>query len=330
MKRMLLIVVAAFLTLWAVAGCAVEEEAAVEKPLATRLAEADQAFKNRQYAEAGNLFEAIVPDALEADDMETYVEAAAMRARCYLIQENADDGRPWLAKAEEQADPSGPRAWSRYLGVRGRFEWKDDDLETATATFLEMFGYCQENDLYDRAVDAAHMVALTGDPEQKFEWAVKGIDMAEKGNLTGWLGPLWNNLGWDYVDAGSYDEARDALEKARDYHYLSPSELPKLIADYSVAHVIRLQGNLDEARTAMQTVYEWAERMNGEGHPDAVEWMGFSRWELGETAISKGEVDVGLGMLEKALGELGQAGMPTWDEADWQKRNARVEELKKK
>jgi tetratricopeptide (TPR) repeat protein len=336
--KIVLVIMAAALSLWAVAGCAGEREAtteesaaektAIDKPLSTKLAEADQAFKNRQYAQAGEAFETVAGEALAAEDRQTYVEAAAMRAWSHLIQGNADDGRPWLVKAEEVADPSKPIAWSRYVGVRGRFEWEDAELEKATATFLELFDYCQENELYDRAVDAAHMVALTGDPEQKFEWAMKGIELAEKGNMTSWLGPLWNNLGWDYVDAGRYDEGRAAFEEAREYHYKAPTELPKLIADYSIAHVTRLQGNLDEARESMRAVFGWAEKMYDDGNTDAMEWMGFSRWELGEIAISKGEVGIGLGMLEKALDEFEQSGMPKWDEADWQKRNARVEELK--
>lgn len=317
------------LSLAAVVGCANEEGATTEKTLPTRLEEADQAFRNRQYAEAGTLFEGVASDALATEDVETYVEAAAMRARSFLIQGDADGGRPWLARAEERADPAAARGWSRYLGVRGRFEREDGDRETAAATFLEMFDYARENELYDRAADAAHMVALTGDPDQKFEWAARGIEMAEKGNMVGWLGPLWNNLGWDYVDAGRYDEARAALENAREYHYLGTADIPKLIADYSVAHVVRLQGNLEEARAAMRPVFARAEELKEEGNPDAIEWMALSRWELGEIAISSGEVGVGLGMLEKALGELEEAGMPIWDEADWQKRSARVEELTK-
>jgi hypothetical protein len=32
-------------------------------------------------------------------------------------------------------------------------------------------------------------------------------------------------------------------------------------------------------------------------------------------------------MLQKAIIELERAGMPAWDEADWERRNARIEEL---
>lgn len=308
-------------------GCSRVENAPAERTSDTRLAEADQAFRNRQYEEAGVAYEALAEAALATGDTTTYVEACAMRARSYLIRDRADEGRPWLDRAIALADTSMPPGWSRCLGVRGRFEWKDGDLETATGTFLEMFDFCGKHGLHERAVDAAHMMALTGDPTQKYEWAMRGIEMAERGGMMGWLGPLWNNLGWDYVEAGRYDEARAALEKAREYHYAGTSELPKLIADYSVAHVLRLEGRLDESEAAMRAVFDWASRLKDEGSSDALEWMGLSRWELAEIAVSRGETGLALGMLSEALGELEEAGMPSWDETGWQSRKARVEEL---
>ncbi len=251
-----------------------------------------------------------------------------MRARSFLIREEGEKGRPWLERARERANATDPLGWSRYLGVRGRFERKDDDNATATLTFREMFDFCERHELWERAVDAAHMVALTGNPEEKFEWAAKGIEMAERGEMTEWLGPLWNNLGWDYVDAERYEEARDALVKAREYHYTGKNELPKLIADYSVAHVTRLMGELDRAEEDMKAVFDWAERLHGEAHPDAAEWMGFSRWELGEVAVARGDRTAGLVLMEEGLGELETAGMPRWSADGWKEKQDRLAELR--
>ncbi len=312
------------------AGVAEQSKSAAEVKLATELARADQAFHNDQYDKAGEMFEAVANDALGDGDTSTFVEAASMRARCYLERGDKEKGRPWLEKAREKADQKQPRGWSRYLGVRGRFEWKDGDSPRATATFREMFDYCQSHEMFDRAVDAAHMIAITGDPEERFEWSKKAIDMAERSGMRGWLAPLWNNLGWDYVDAGQYDDARAALEKAREYHYMGTAPIPKLIADYSVAYVIRLQGKLDEAHDAMTAVFNRAKELDAGGNPDAAEWIGFSRWELGEIAVAKGDADAGIAMMKQALGELEGAGIEKWDPADWQKRKDRLAELEAK
>jgi len=310
-------------TLALLAGCA--RETREDPMLADKIAKADDVFKSRQYEEAGVLFEEIAGEA--ADDNSAFVEAASMRARSYLIAEKKDEGREWLARAAAKAAESDPLGWSRYLGVRGRFEWKDDDNETATITFHEMFDYCGKKELWERAVDAAHMIAITGDQKQKFDWSLKGIEMAEKGGMDGWLGPLWNNLGWNYYDDERYGEAYDALVKAREYHYKGEGELPKLIADYSVAHVMMKQNRLHEAEAAMLKVLEWATRLDADGASDAIEWMGFARWDIGEIVIESGDRATGIGMLREALGEIEKSGMPNWDAEQWKRKQNRVAEL---
>lgn len=326
MRRSRVLVLPTIALTVALVGC--ERGTTVESDMADRLDQADEVFKSREYEEAGRLYEALAEEALAGGDLPVYVQAAARRARTLLIADKADEGRTWLDRAAARADASEPLGWSRYLGVRGRFEWKSGDNQTATRTFREMFDYCERNELWDRAVDAAHMVAITGSPEEKFEWAHKGIEMAEKGEMDGWLGPLWNNLGWDYVDAGRYEDALDALKKAREYHYKGAGELPKLIADYSVAHVTMLTGALDEAEAGMRAVFDWAERFHGEDNPDALEWMGFSRWDLGEIALARGDRGKGLTLMEEALKELETAGMPRWDPDGWKEKRDRVGELR--
>jgi tetratricopeptide (TPR) repeat protein len=268
-----------------------------------------------------------VAEAEAAGDNSTFVEAASMRARSYLIVERKDDGREWLVRAAAKAMDSDPPGWSRYLGVRGRFEWRDGDNETATNTFREMFDYCGEKELWERAVDAAHMIAITGDQRQKFDWSLRGIEMAEKGGMDGWLGPLWNNLGWNYYDDERYGKAYDALVKAREYHHRGEAELPKLIADYSVAHVMMKQNRLHEAEAEMLKVLEWATRLDANGAPDAVEWMGFARWDIGEMVIESGDRAAGIEMLKEALSEIEKSGMPNWDPDQWKQKQDRVGEL---
>ncbi len=317
-RRVSLLSLAVALT--ALSGCS--GRAQEDPMLADKIAKADEVFKSRQYEEAGVLFEEIAGEA--AGDNSAFVEAASMRARSYLITEKKDEGREWLARAAAKAAESDPLGWSRYLGVRGRFEWKDGDNETATSTFREMFDYCGEKELWERAVDAAHMIAITGDQRQKFDWSLKGIEMAERGGMDGWLGPLWNNLGWNYCDDERYGEAYDALIKAREYHYKGEGELPKLIADYSVAHVMMKQNRLHEAEAQMLKVLEWATRLDADGASDAVEWMGFARWDLGEMAMELGNKAAGIGMLKQALSEIEKSGMPNWDPDQWKQKQARV------
>ncbi len=317
------LLIAALALLVALAGCSGEGGSR----FADRIAEADSVFSNRQYAQAGELFELIANDAEAAGDDSAFAEAASMRARALLQTGDRETGREWLERAAAVASTEDPPGWSRYLAVRGRFEWTNKEQETATETFKELYDYCEANELYERAVDATHMIAIVAPSEERFEWSRKGIAMAEAGELTGWLGPLWNNMGWDYVDAGEYDRGLEALERAREYHYKSGEDLPRLIADYSVAHVKRLRGDLDVAEEEMQATLDLATRMRDEGHGDALEWMGFSRWDLGEIAVAEGDAARGLELMRTALKELEQAGMRRWDPDGWQEKQWRITEV---
>jgi len=306
------------------AGCSSDQPVS---QFADRLAEADQVFSSRQYAQAGVLFEDIAAEADAAGDNTAYAEAASMRARTMLQLGDRHGGEVWLEQALARTSVDDPLGWSRYLGVRGRFEWTAKDSAATVATFRELFDYCEANGLYERAVDATHMMALVAPREERFEWARNGIAMAEAGELTGWLGPLWNNMGWDYVDAGDYEEGLAALEQARVYHYETGQQLSKLIADYSVAHVKRLMGDTDAAKMELQGVFAQANEMQEAGHLDAVEWMGFSRWELAEIAVAEDDNQTAAEFMNQALRELEQAGMPRWDPDDWQKKQARLAEI---
>lgn len=322
-KRSLLLAVAACALASSLAGCGggVEE-------LDARLEEAIEVFRSRDHEQAAVLYESIAADAEAAGATSQYVQACAMRARTYLVTGDAESGQPWLDRAASSADRSEPMGWSRYLSTRGRFEWQEGDDVAATATFKDMFDYCQEREIYDRAVDAAHMIAIVGDPEERFDWGKRGIAMAEEGGITEWLAPLWNNLGWEYVDAGRYEEGLEALRKAREYHHMGERELAKLIADYSVAYAMRMTGDVDGAKSWMEDVFRWAKRLYEAGNEEALEWMGYSRWELGEIVIEQGDETAGLMLLTKGLKELEEAGIADWDEEDWIEKQERIEELK--
>jgi tetratricopeptide (TPR) repeat protein len=251
-----------------------------------------------------------------------------MTARGYLIRELKDEGRPWLNRAKEKASPDDPLGWSRYLGVRGRFEWQDDKRPTATATFREMYDFCLRHKLHDRAVDAAHMVAITGTPDEQVAWAEKGIQAAELGEMDGWLGPLWNNLGATHDDAGNYDKALEAYIKARHYHWKVGDELNKLAADWAVGKTYRRLGQHDKALQWLRPVLAWSERRYAED-PSAErgEWVGLACWDLGTIAAASGRRKEAAELLGRAHDLLEAAKMPEWDAKAWQEIKALVAEV---
>jgi len=303
---------------------------------AALLADGDRAFRSRDYESATRLYERAFAEAEKENLAEVAAEAAAQAARGYLIRDRKEEGRPWLEKAKARANGELPKAWSRYLGVRGRFEWKDDRLDEATATFVAMYDYCEKHGLHDRAVDAAHMVAITGKPEQQVEWARKGIAAAEKGGLDGWLGPLWNNLGVTYQEKNDWKAALDCYRKARVYHWKTGGEVNKLAADWAVGMALRETGAIEESLQWLRPVLAWAERRHAE-QPGAErgEWVGLACRELGYAELALSEKDGrearkadARKLLARAVEHLEAAGMPEWDAKAWARLVATLDRLK--
>jgi tetratricopeptide (TPR) repeat protein len=285
MRKLILAILAAsfVISLYFLGGYADDENLSKSAELLSR---GDDLFNSGEIDEAMAVYVEAAETAELSGANSDFVEACAQVARCYLRQDKKEKGRPWLEKAGKSASEEEPNGWSRYLGVRGRYEWKDAAAaagevspvtEKASATFKQMHDYCLKNELYGRAIDAANMVTITGSMEERVDWGLKGIEAAEKGNHEGWLAPLWNNLGWTYDDLGRYEESLTALEQARKYHYLKGDEMAMLIADWSVGHALRMTGQVDSAETVLKKVQRWTMIIKGENKtPETAEWFGFA------------------------------------------------------
>jgi len=244
----------------------------------------DDLFNKRERSEALEIYKAAADTALAENNNSNLTEAYAQTARCYLSMDNKEEGRPWLEKAEKIAKDTEPYGWTRYLGVKGRFLWRDavdekrevmPEVDEAAKIFTQMYDYALKHQLHGRAIDAANMMSIVGDVEERIEWGLKGIKAAEEGGLENWLAPLWNNLGWNYDDLGRYDESLEALKKARRYHYIKANEKSMLIADWSVAHAFRMTGQIDTALVWAQRATIWAKDMYDEDpSPENAEWLG--------------------------------------------------------
>jgi tetratricopeptide (TPR) repeat protein len=288
------------------------------------IAQGDSLFGNNEYSQAREVYMQAAEKAQAKGQKSELTEANAQIARMYLIEGNAEDGMTYLTKTVETASPDDPLGWSRYLGVRGRFEWNNKNLNKAAETFKEMFYYCQEHKLYNRAVDAAHMVAIVGTPDEKIEWSLKGIDFAKQYNEKKWLGPLWNNLGANYEDRGEYPEALDAYKHAREYHYKYGNERNKLVADWAVGHAYRLTGATKQADSVLTPLLEWSKKI-GE-----TEFLGWTCKDLGDIQFDAGNYFEASTYYRDALRNLREAGMENWDPDQYQVIVQKLEDAKVK
>jgi tetratricopeptide (TPR) repeat protein len=92
------------------------------------------------------------------------------------------------------------------------------------------------------AGDAAHMVAIS-DEGKMLEWTERGLALAgSQPDAAYWAGPLLNNLGWHYYEAGDYQQALEVFERALEVRKRDPGN-PQAI--------VWAQEAIDEARKAL-------------------------------------------------------------------------------
>lgn len=289
---------------------------------ASLLEKADSLFKREKYSDAIDLYIQSLERAQEEFNRSVETEALAQLARTNLKQGEKEEGRVWLDQATLRADDSDPMGWSRYLGVRGRFEWQENDLTKARQTFEDMFEYCSSNALWSRAVDAAHMVAIVAESfEDQVIWGKRGIEIAEKSESENWLGSLWNNLAGSYYENSDFESALTCYEKAREYHWRFSGEKGKLFADYHVGMTLRNLKQYKKAASWLRPVLAWAERLDNHLA------IGQACEDLGEIQIALGNKEAGLNLLRRARDEFDEVGLnSSWPEV-WEGINKRIAEL---
>ncbi len=298
---------------------------------AALLAAGDRAFQSNEYGEARALYEKAVTLAERERATATLVEALAQVARCYSVVGAHENGQPWLNRAASLAKESDPPGWARYRLVLGVYQRDAGDRDLATETFIDLYDYCRKHELHERAVNAAHMVAIAADLETQIIWARKGIEAAEAGGFTHWLGPLWNNLGWTYADLARYEDSLAALIKAREYHYLGGNDRAKLLADWSVGHAHRMVGELRIAREWITDVLERSQmRYDLDPNPDTAQWVGHAAQEFGEIALAEQNYGQARDMLRLAVSRLKEAGMHEWSPQEFQALVDKLEKLRRR
>ena len=291
--------------------------------------QAEAARRARDWQGALGLYEQTSREAAGALDDALQAEALAQSARMYSVLGDQDQGRPRLALAEQLASPDDSGAWARLLIVRGVYAREDGDMNAAVADFVACYDYCMERERWGDAVDAAHHVAIAGDAPTREEWAKKGIAAAEEAGESGWLGPLWNNLGWDYIDQGRNEEALAALLQAQAAHHAAGGHpVSALVSDYSVGFALRLNGEYERARGIQSGVHRQALTALDEGDGSMLEWVAQSRRELGELDALQGDPAAGAAKIAEAIAELKQTDFMQWGAEYMRKYEARLAELR--
>jgi tetratricopeptide (TPR) repeat protein len=207
-------------------------------------------------------------------------------ARTHSLRSQFTEAHGLLDEAAELIAEAPPRAEVRYLLERGRCFNSAGRKSEASPLFERAWELGRQAGEHGHAVDAAHMLGICEPPDSALAWNLRAIAYAEEcgdPEAGRWLGALYNNTGWTYVDRGDYPAALTLLQKAEAWYRLHGKPTQIRIARYSVAKTLRLLGRVDEALAIQQELR--AELLA------AVEQDGYVDEELGECLLAQGRAE---------------------------------------
>jgi tetratricopeptide (TPR) repeat protein len=210
-------------------------------------------------------------------------EVLTQLARVEGLRGDFEAGERHVEEAESLAGDS-EIGWARIDLERGRLRRSGGDPAAAYPLFVASFERARSAGELHVAVDAAHMAALAASDDDGFvEWTNRGIELAENADpsVRYWLGPLLNNLGWQLYEAGDYQPALDAFQRALDERERDPENHAAIeLALYAVAKALRALTRAGEGVPLLERAIASAD---GDGRSD-----GWLREELAESYAAVG------------------------------------------
>jgi len=212
------------------------------------------------------------------------LELLTQLARAQGLQRNFDAARVTLDDVERALPGNPERVTVRYLLERGRVFNSSQQAVKAVPLFRDALERARTAGEDFLAIDAAHMLGIAAPAEQRLQWNLDAVAMAETSHdprARRWLASLYNNIGWTYHDRGDYSTALAYFEKALPAWEARGGARNVLFARWAIARAYRSLGRYDQA-LAMQR--QLAAEYAALSAPD-----GYVYEELGELLLLKGD-----------------------------------------
>ncbi len=250
-------------------------------PVAAMPADLDALLDFGDPAGSEAAYRALLP-AAEAEGADAALCLWTRIARTQGLQGRFDDARATLdrtqAAAATAADPpAGAEVFVRLSLERGRMLNSGGDPARSAPLFEDALARADAAGLSGLAVDAMHMLGIVLPPDDALDWNLKAIARAEASDdpaARRWLGALYNNTGWTFMDRGEAARALPLFEKGVAWREQAGAPGPLRIARWTVARAWRELGRCEEALPVLEALQvEW----EAAGSPD-----GYVFEELGE------------------------------------------------
>jgi tetratricopeptide (TPR) repeat protein len=227
-------------------------------------------------------------------------ELLTQLARLQGLREQFEDAERLVDEAAALAGSS-VAARTRVQLERGRIGRSSGDPSASLPLFESAYRIALTGGEHWLAADAAHMAALVApDRPGRLAWTERGLDLARDSpdpDVSYWLGPLLNNLGWEHYAAGEHESALDAFQQALHARERRPAERAKIeIARYAVGKTLRALGRADEAAAVLEKAVAWTRTV---GKPDGWfhEELALACADLGREAEAREHARLALALL---------------------------------
>lgn len=231
-------------------------------------------------------FRELLPLAQESNDLSYRLQLETQIARALGLQQRFDEAHQILDRVDQelsQTEQDLRVVRVRSLLERGRAFNSAKEPARAKGPFTQAWELARMIGADGYAVDAAHMMAIVEPGEAAIPWFEKGVTLAETSKdpkARGWLGPLYNNLGWTYHDAGDYERALGVFSKSLDWRTARQDTTGSRIAKWTVGRCLRSLNRYEEALSIQQAL------ANEYAAADAED--GYVYEELGECLLALG------------------------------------------
>ncbi len=213
---------------------------------------------------------ALLPEAEKCADKSVYLQILSQIALAQAMQQKFDIAHQTLNEAERLLDPQYQLAKIRLLLERGRVYHQSDRLDQALSFFIQSYDLSKSSPEFDfHTVNASHMVAIVEKhTEGKIEWNKRAINLAEQTKderCHAWLGPIYNNLAQNYIEAEKYQEALQAFDKCKAHAEERGDQIVIRGALWGMGRALRGLNKLDQALDIQNDLLKEYEKISDQG-----------------------------------------------------------------
>lgn len=275
-------------------------------------------------------FEDLLPVAERAGDRAYHAQLLSQIARTHSLRRQfveahriLDDAETLIVNIDNPSNDPTQTTRIRLLLERGRTFNSAGDVGAARPLFVEAWELARQagEDYY--AVDAAHMLGICETKDASLMWSNRAMEAAEASGdprAREWLGPLYNNTGWTYHDAGEYEKALERFEKGLAWRTERDNPQATQIARWTVARALRSLGRPHEALAKQKVLLE--------EHEAAGTSDGYVFEEVAECLFALGRPDEARPYFGRAYQELSKDGWLTENEPERLDRLKRLGDTK--